>query len=299
MPIAARADAVLLSLCLLGCQPPSGLTATDGLAPPDAPPPPLAVFPNAPSTQDGWTLVADCPMSTLPAPQPQTNECGQRHWSDQISTVTRQEVPETSGPRGFLRIGFPSQRNSRVNYGGGSPSAFTLTDALPQNTGHIYIGQYMRWSTNWWHPENEGHKTFYLSEADGTTAHFFAWVDNPGNMAGRLLFKFGTQWVNNQNGNPYFDNVWTDQDPRNAIAKGEWHRVEILIAPNASGSTDGQLRAWVDGVLVLNARNVPLFRPGATQRWQGLWFSPIYASTGVMPQEDQYLDLSTTRVMVR
>jgi hypothetical protein len=75
--------------------------------------------------------------------------------------------------------------------------------------------------------------------------------------------------------------------------------VEILIAPNTSGSRDGQVRAWVDGVPVMDARDVPLFRPGATQRWQGIWFSPIYASTGVMPPEDQYLDLSATRVMVR
>jgi hypothetical protein len=299
VPIAHRAVAVLLSLATAGCQPPTSNSTTDGLAPPGGASPASIVFPNAPSTGDGWAVVTDCPMSALPRLQPQANECGQQYWNNQISTVTLQSSPEDQGGRGFLRIGYPSLRNSSVNYGGFAPSSFALTGPFPQNTGHLYVGQYMRWSSNWWHPVNEGHKTFYLAEADGTTQHFFAWADNQGTMAGRLMFKFGTQWVENKNGNPYFDDVWTDQDPAHAVSKGEWHRVEILIVPNNAGSSDGQLRAWVDGEPVMDARNVPLFRPGATPRWQGIWYSPIFASTGAMPPDDQYFDLSATRVMVR
>jgi hypothetical protein len=231
-------------------------------------------------------------MRELPARQPQANACGQRYWDNQISTVRILGEP---GSR-FMRVGYPA---SGVNYGGAAPSSFAISGDFPSNGGRLYVGQYMRWSSNWWHPANEGHKTLFLQEADGTTRHFFAWVDNPGTLAGRLLFKFGTQWGSQNAGRPYWDAVWTDQNPSNAIRKGEWHLVEFLIEPNAPGMSNGRLTAWVDGRVVVDARDVPFFREGATQRWTGVYFSPIYASPPVLPPADQYFDLSHMRVMVR
>jgi hypothetical protein len=289
-------------LCsVAACQPPT--SQTDGLGAPDNPGTPLApvtgpvpepVFPNAPSGA-GWTLVTACRSETLPGLQPERNECGQTHWSGQIPTLS---IERATNDAGFMRVGFPSAQNSSREYGGSSPSSFTLAGTFPANTGHLYVGQYMRWSPNWWHPANEGHKTMYLMEKDATTAHFFAWVDNTSVEAGALLHKFGTQWVNNQ-GSPYADEVWVDQEPSHRMPKGTWHLVEYLLTPNSSGNRDGRLQVWVDGVRVMDAQNVPLFRPGATQQWSGIWYSPIFASPGRMPPTDQFFDLSHLRILVR
>jgi hypothetical protein len=289
-----------ISAILLSCtlQEPTALV-TDGLAPPLSTEPPPSIFPNAPSTSDGWVLADDCAMTEMPAIQPARNSCGQQGWAGQMNTTLAATEEFNGTTFKFLRIVFPSLRNSRSgNYGGAAPSRFSLTDILPQNTGYIYVGHYRRWATNWWHPMNAGHKSIFLIEKDKTTYHFFGWVDNPGNQAGRLLFKFGTQWGGNA-GRPYADAVWTDQNASHAMSKGTWHLVEVLITPNSPGAQDGRLKAWVDGTVVLDAQNVPYFRPTATREWSGLWFDPIFAGNGAMPPADQYYDLSHTRVLVK
>jgi hypothetical protein len=289
---------VLGALVLLqGCQAPTSGASVDGLEPPDVGAP-APEFPHAPTSAQGWVAVVDCPMVTLPAPHPSSNECGQSYWDRQISTVRAMSEP-SGGAGGFLRVGFPSLRTAGASYGGFAPASFALTGSLPENGGSLYVGQYMRWSANWWHPANEGHKTIYLGTADPNSQHFFAWVDNLSTEPGRLLFKFGTQWGASMAGNPYFDAVWTDQSPAHAVRKGVWHVVEWLITPNSPGAANGRLQAWIDGTPVLDAGNVPFFRPDAVHRWTGLWFSPIFASPGVMPPEDQYLDLAHLKVMVR
>jgi len=177
----SRLSLSLLLLALGACTPPSGLS--DGLeAPPDGPLPPSALpdamFPNAPSGT-GWLTVGALNWETgVPFRQDPVyetnNASGLVDWGDddpntvwgrQTSIVSDAGLPSTAQaalefrmPRGLTGGYAASKVGQHPDNTGNGP---LLWDSA-LNTGHLYIGFYIRFSPNYNLNGNMGQKVLYL-----------------------------------------------------------------------------------------------------------------------------------------
>jgi len=74
-------------------------------------------------------------------------------------------------------------------------------------------------------------------------------------------------------------------NPTKQIVAGRWHRMEILMEMNGSpGSTDGILKWWIDGTLVLNYSDVTYNSSGSPSGFYGRHNSPTWGGSGASPK---------------
>ena len=302
----SRITTGLLLLALAACAPPTGLT--DGLdAPPSTPsgprPPsalPDAMFPNAP-VGSSWMTVGAINWDT-PVPLHQdpiyegNNSTGLVDWGDddparvwgrQTSIVTDGELP--SGSQGALQFSMPSGLTggyaaSKIGQHPDNTGNGPLLWDPALNTGHLYIGFYVKFSPNYNLNGNMGQKVLYLKSdlpENRQIAHMVGIMVNDGNAGNQLWPTYGPQ-------SP-FGRYQVASTTANDLNDSRWHLVEYLQGPNTPGVENGTLQVWIDGRLEGNWTNAKFFDAGQTPSLNRLEINPIYGGGNRPVPADQWI----------
>jgi hypothetical protein len=75
------------------------------------------------------------------------------------------------------------------------------------------------------------------------------------------------------------------------LDRGRWQRWEILIRANHPGSSDGEVRWWIDSRLVGEVGQVPLVRPAQSAEWTRISWNPTWGGVGGRLGRPQFMDM--------
>jgi hypothetical protein len=109
-----------------------------------------------------------------------------------------------------------------------------------------------------------------LWKDDGLSASYLYHANNPNNYGDVK------SWNDGPNGQVYFK-------------RGAWNRIEVYYKMNTPGILDGSLKAWLNGVKVLDTNSIMYRMPGGEHLKIGQFrFASFYNSTAA-PSSDQYI----------
>lgn len=133
----------------------------------------------------------------------------------------------------------------------------------------VYCRLYVRWSDNWkWSPvENKVIYINWLSSDEWrvnlSCKRWYPTVKNrrhdstgtevhcaPGELS------LNTWYPDSDHKEPYLQNVGTYATNPLIVERGRWYGIEFMVAPNTPGQSNGALKMWIDGALVLDHQNV-------------------------------------------
>src|SRR5438552_2416879 len=80
-------------------------------------------------------------------------------------------------------------------------------------------------------------------------------------------------------------------DTRRLMTCGVWHRWEMVLRLNTLGVTDGVLRWWVDGTLIMDYSDVTYITPGNTLGFYTFKFWPYWGGIGGSKTRDDYMQV--------
>jgi len=212
--------------------------------PPPPPPPP----PGSSNEPTGMTFIN----------QRSFNSLQETPWYTNSNLSIVQDATAPKSPSGVIRATFPA------GYAGGtSPGPAELSFNSYKT---LYVSYWAKYSANW-----QGHLT-------GINKHAYAWVNGTtssfvmeaeGIGSGPLSPRPILQSMVVGNG-PYEPNLV----PNATITRNTWFHIEIVIVGNSSGTADGSMDIYLDGVHVTSAKGLQ-WSSGAA-RFNIFQFYPIW-----------------------
>jgi hypothetical protein len=156
----------------------------------------------------------------------------------------------------------------------------------------MYIRFAVKLSANW------------VGNGSGTNKLFYEWTQSPANPS----FFFSAEgtggnslgaWARLQNVvsfPPQGGNLAPNLVPSAQIIRGQWQVIEVILTGNSSGTADGVVDWYLDGVHIGHVGQIQ-WTPGATNFnvfeftpvWGGVNTSPAITSTQTMDLDDVYL----------
>jgi len=137
----------------------------------------------------------------------------------------------------------------------------------------VYECIWIKHSTNFTDNKNVGTKFgFLLPVPNGGTNHYFGWHGGATDLFTPMLglqFAGGvpaSQSLEGRLGGARFQ----------AIPLGVWRKYEILFIGGTSGTPNGSVSLWVDGVQVVNKQNIIVFPAGKPAGFSGVTWNPTY-----------------------
>lgn len=219
------------------------------------------------------TLISSRPFNAL-------NEGG---WTDtggvNMSIVNDATAPES--PSNVLQMHLPAGFGE-----GGGPGAGDFTISPTYRT--IYVRHSLMFSANWQGPSSGVDKTFYLHNAADLPSVYFnmeggGFVSKHPQMAGQDIVNAGSPSPGGDLANPDWG---TNVSPGFALARGVWHKIELVIVGNTAGNADGSMDWWANGTKVGSVTGVQ-FVAGA-QTWGRMHYTLLYGGpTGTLPTSAQ------------
>ena len=133
----------------------------------------------------------------------------------------------------------------------------------------VYVRYYRKFPSNWVYcPDRPAHSsyifggnytnpmdtdfTIYQDMNPGTHRPHLTFTSNRQKSSGELIVPEGRTYTSGYPAIPY--NVSTPP----AFDDGQWHEIQYMIKLNTVGQQDGELKFWVDGVLVSDQQNLVL-----------------------------------------
>lgn len=295
---------------------PAGLVATGALGTPSVSGGSGAyAFPNQPTS--GYTAWIDQTWA-LGVPKPWQQGGSADGWSvNNTGTAQDTNLAVLSGqgppadPTNVLQITFPAGLTF-----GDAPCWVTSpasTLSAQSNGSALYLAQWYKSSSNfvtlnglvkqWFtrtadYPNDNTNHFVGLAAGDFDNTGFFAMAGLQGSPLTTSLYAPNTATLNR--------NRSADQ-AATMMARGAWHTVEWLIEPaTTAGGTDGRIRMYHDGTLVLDNKNYGSagatqpwgeFPAGATQKWGYLDYLPTYGGSPNSVPETMTIQLGRVRAM--
>jgi hypothetical protein len=285
-----------------------GLAAAAALLLAAAPAPRLAapLFPNAPAG-DAWRTVTELawdfdsiPFRRDPIYQPDGGAHVVEYGYDTVRAASI--VRDSALPGGTRRVlhyrlpagmaggGSPSMIGQYPGFGGDGPLRWDPA----RNTGHLYIGFWVRFSPNYDLNRNVGQKVFYLKSdhpANRSIAHMPGILMSDGAGGNQL-------WPEYQPQSP-FGNYSAPHTRENDLNDGRWHLIETLQGPNTPGRKDGRLSLWIDDRAAGQWTDAMFFDEGQLPSLNRLEIAPIYGG-GLNPvPSDQWIRVGPVLVRSR
>lgn len=198
------------------------------------------------------------------------NEAG---WNDfpKGSSGIASDVSGPHSPPGVLRFVFPA------GFAGGSSTGSSGIDV--PNYHVLYVSYYVKYSSNW-----QGHPT-------GINKHGYAWTGSTevfyfeadGGDNGPLHPRVDVQGASSGN-NLYSPNLV----PGAVFTRGQWDYVEYVLTGNSSGTADGTIDWYLNGVKVGHVGGIQ-WSSGSTT-WNSSSIFPIWGGSGGTVTADQYIE---------
>jgi hypothetical protein len=183
-----------------------------------------------------------------------------------------QDASAPKSPAGVLRTTFGA------GFGGGSsPGNLEISHS---GRRVLYVSYWAKLSSNF-----DGHLT-------GINKQFYEWAD------GKPIFYFEAYGVGSGSLEP---RVVLQGTPRDAvysanlvsgarIPRGQWYHIEVLLTGNTSGSANGAVDWWLNGVHVGSITSGVQFTSGTTS-WDIFSWRPIWGGLGDVVPSTMTLDL--------
>jgi hypothetical protein len=83
------------------------------------------------------------------------------------------------------------------------------------------------------------------------------------------------------------------------IIRGRPHNIETLTYIGTAGGSNGWVKVWLDGVLILDFRNLAIIPVGDTEWIAQIHFAPVWGGMGDVVPADQTLSVDRTYMSVR
>ena len=231
------------------------------------PPPPEPSGTNEPS---GTTLIADRKFNAI-------DELG---WSDEGSRGTIiQDATAPKSPSGVLRTTLPAGFSA----GGGTYSG-DLTFTARRT---LYISYWARLSSNWQGQEAGVNKQFYAYTNGSTPSVYF---DAHGTGSGPLVPQIAGQDIvaGGIGGDPNNPDWSPNIVPSARLIRGQWYHIEVLLVGNSSGTADGSIDWYLDGVHIGSYSKIQFQTRAVTWNW--LHYTNLWGGAGGTVQSTMYLD---------
>lgn len=266
------------------------------------PEPPVVVNPggwraNEP-TGDGWKPQVNIPFEVMPeleydnGGQGISSE-GTVTWYPDRDAAQLKIVPDPTAPFGpnVLQTTFPAGFGpgaAPARFGVYVPNGTPRGGNFAPNKGDIYSCFYVKRSSNWYE-EGAGTKLFFQRPwGEGGMNAYISMSRKAGTTSSRLpTMCFPT--------NETYDCRSSEEE----IADGVWHLVETLWIAGTPGEKDGTAKLWVDGKLVIDAKEIMMFPAGTTAHQDFLMWDPTFGGGGAPVRETQQIYLDHLYVSVR
>lgn len=220
----------------------------------------------------GMALISNRPFSAV-------DEGGwDDSWGSLGTIVTDATAPES--PSNVLQMHLPAGFGE-----GGGPCSGDLT--FPTNYRTVYVRYSAKFSAGWQGPSSGIDKAFYIYDDLGHPTIIFdmdgdGFVDKSPMVAGQDIIHAGSPSPGGDLANPF----WPPNVDSTLIPRGEWFTVEFVAVSNTSGSTNGTLDWWVNGVKKGAVTGIQ-FATGS-RLWNLLHYTEIYTGTsGTRPASAQ------------
>jgi len=234
-----------------------------------ASPPPTGSF----QEPSGTYVISDRAFGALNEDQSWTDENPATIASDASAPRSPSKVWRAVYPKGFT--------------GGRGPANSWLEFSNRPRTA--YVRWYFKYSSNWYGNGTGINKMFYvwtngnmpsiviIAKGAGTSALALR-------IAGQDILKGGA-------GHGDASNPDWDQNivPTARISRGEWHLGEVLLVGNTTGTANGSIDGWIDGVHVTSYSGIQ-FRSG-NALWGDMNLDPVWGGIGGTVPETQTFDV--------
>jgi len=143
----------------------------------------------------------------------------------------------------------------------------------------LYVSFWMKVSDNW-----QGHETAVNKVAILWTHEKPVVVANMNGVgSGRLMGEMRIQDV------PDGARNLTANLADAELARGEWHRWEIVLVSNNGDAADGEVHWWIDGKKVGEYRDVRFGTSAQSKIWDYVTWRPVWGGRGDTVKEDMYM----------
>jgi len=266
-------------------------------------------FQNAPGT--GWSTIANLSWSQpIPFRQDPVYDADNgshlvdwgdddpnAKWGRQAVVVSDASTPGTAASTLELRLpagltgGYGASKvGNHPNWTGSGP----LWWPASMNTGHLYVGMWVKFSPNFTLNGNVGQKIFYLKSDLAPNAglnHMIGLMVNDGNGGNQLWPAYEPQNPTNRYSVP--------ATTTNNLNDGRWHQLEYLQLPNTPGTANGTLKIWVDGRLESSLTNAMFFDGTQVASVNRLEINPIYGGGTHPVPVNEWIRLGPVLVKIR
>jgi hypothetical protein len=229
-----------------------------------------------PNQPVGFQTQLSNPFTAAPPKNPLTDVYGfQNFFGNQYLPIMNE--PGLVSPS-FMRAIFPA------GYPGGADyvNAFRAGTGFSAsgNQSKIYFRVRFRISSNWSDNGNTATKFFFFHQQEGNNHYIGLTEQGQLRPSVRMQSSFG-----------YATPSGPNHLVPNALTKGVWHEMEILLVANTPGVYNGIAKMWINGTLLVNATDMGYFAATQTPRFNSSYFNPTFGG-GLNPvPADQYVDL--------
>jgi uncharacterized protein YjdB len=226
---------------------------TVAAVPPPPPPPP----PGSSNEPAGMTLLKQRAFNSLQEDP---------SWDTDSQMQIIQDAAAPKSPSSVMRFTFPAGFSPDGNSNGHTGVAFGGSNRV------MYISYWAKYSTNW-----QGHAT-------GINKHVYVWNGNDplfvmeaeGVGSGPLVPRPAIQRTVRGDG-MYEPNLV----PSAVIKRGAWFHIEVVLTGNTSGSANGSMDWWLDGVHVGSVGGLQW--SSGTTNWGIFEIYPVWGGVGGTP----------------
>ena len=201
-------------------------------------------------------------------------------------------IEPTSTTAGFKPFdGAALQIRIREGENTGTGLSFFPRTVLGEDPEELYLRYYLRFGSTWNHVQNGKLPGF------GGTHDVAGWGAKPSNgsngWSARGKFgepcsndkiNVGTYYYHADMDGTYGDSIGWTNGCTNGLNRNQWYAIEYYIKLNTPGSSDGILRGWIDGQMVMEKTGLR-FDDTGDFRIERVWMNVYHGGAKVAPQE--------------
>jgi hypothetical protein len=249
-------------------------------APAATPPPPVSAtgYPNQPA---GFATLYDRPFNAL-------TESG---WDYRDYSAATQNTPgshlrimqDASAPRSassVLEFRYPAGF-----LGGGEPGKTGREFPSSEFAQSMYMSIWVKFSASWQGHNSSVNKIVYWQMTQSYSGRTRLLLEGRGTGSGPLEV-----WAITQ-GTPLGDQLLLGPNlvPGAQFIRGRWHRVEAIVRMNTGSNSDGEVSMWLDGVKIMEHRNVIFAGVAEVQRLTGFEVTPVWGGVTDQVASEQFM----------
>lgn len=150
---------------------------------------------------------------------------------------------------------------------------FTQNRTVPSGTKQLYLRFWVQLSSNWQGHDSSVNKVIFLWISDHPMLFFNAMGVGNGPLLPQV-------WLQDLQVGANTRNLSGNRNGTKQIQRSVWHQVEVLVRSNTPGSSNGEIRWWIDGTLIGEYTDVGFVSSGNSNDWTEIEWRPVWGGRG-------------------